>query len=218
MKLGWTPPTTNTDGSPLTDLAGYRVYSGCSQPGAYQNRADVGPSVTTITLDLTGTCYAVVTAINALNTESARSNEAVRPGPPPPPPQIPDAPTAGPLVSWTAPPPVSVAVTFSNIDASVGELDIALTGSAQVTLALLGTVSWDWCKPGGEFATVVTPTSPALGVPNNDGVTAKAITLTAPVTTHCDYDPNVAFPGANVTVNGQTKPLVQSGNTWTVTF
>ena len=29
--LSWTPPTTNTDGSPLTNLAGYRVYWG---PGA----------------------------------------------------------------------------------------------------------------------------------------------------------------------------------------
>ena len=34
--LSWTPPTTNTDGSPLTNLAGYKVYWGPSQ-GTYPN-------------------------------------------------------------------------------------------------------------------------------------------------------------------------------------
>ena len=34
--LSWTPPTTNTDGSPLTNLAGYKIYWGTSQ-GTYPN-------------------------------------------------------------------------------------------------------------------------------------------------------------------------------------
>ena len=32
LDASWTAPTTNTDGSPLTDLASYRVYYGSSQP------------------------------------------------------------------------------------------------------------------------------------------------------------------------------------------
>ena len=28
MSLSWTPPTQNTDGSALTDLAGYKLYYG----------------------------------------------------------------------------------------------------------------------------------------------------------------------------------------------
>ena len=30
LDASWTAPTTNTDGSPLTDLAAYRVYYGTS--------------------------------------------------------------------------------------------------------------------------------------------------------------------------------------------
>ena len=33
--LSWTPPTENEDGTPLMDLAGYRVYWGQS-PGTYE--------------------------------------------------------------------------------------------------------------------------------------------------------------------------------------
>lgn len=29
--LSWTPPTKNTDGSRLTDLAGYKIYYGTSE-------------------------------------------------------------------------------------------------------------------------------------------------------------------------------------------
>jgi hypothetical protein len=32
VNLGWTGPTTNADGTPLTDLAGYRVYLGTAVP------------------------------------------------------------------------------------------------------------------------------------------------------------------------------------------
>src|SRR5438094_9616244 len=32
LDASWTAPTTNSDGSPLTDLASYRVYYGTSDP------------------------------------------------------------------------------------------------------------------------------------------------------------------------------------------
>ena len=41
VRLTWTPPTTNEDGSVLTDLGGYMLYRGMA-PGAYTGVVDVG--------------------------------------------------------------------------------------------------------------------------------------------------------------------------------
>ncbi len=75
VTLSWDPPTTNTDGTPLTDLAGYRVYYGNS-PGSYSYSIDVG-NVTTFTLSnlTSGTYYFAVTAYNSSGIESGFSNE-----------------------------------------------------------------------------------------------------------------------------------------------
>ena len=35
IQIDWTPPTTKTDGTALTDLAGYRFYIG-TESGAYE--------------------------------------------------------------------------------------------------------------------------------------------------------------------------------------
>jgi hypothetical protein len=76
--LSWTPPTQNTDGSALTNLAGYRVYWGPAA-GNYPN------SVTLTNAGLTsyvvsnlapGTYYFAVAARNSAGTESAKSNAA----------------------------------------------------------------------------------------------------------------------------------------------
>jgi hypothetical protein len=74
--LTWDAPTTNTDGSPLTDLAGYRLYRGVAT-GIYGPPTDVG-NVTayTVTGLLSETMYYfVVTAYDTDNNESAYSNE-----------------------------------------------------------------------------------------------------------------------------------------------
>jgi hypothetical protein len=76
--LTWNPPTQNTDGSPLTDLAGYRVYWGTSQ-GNYSNAVTVNnPGLSTYVVDqLTpATWYFTVTALNAAGVESGFSNVA----------------------------------------------------------------------------------------------------------------------------------------------
>ena len=76
--LTWAPPTQNTDGSPLTNLAGYRIYWGMSQ-GAYPNSVTVNsPGLASYVVDqLTpATWYFAVTAINAAGTESGYSNVA----------------------------------------------------------------------------------------------------------------------------------------------
>ena len=40
IKLAWDPPTKYSDDTPLTDLAGYRVYYGTA-PGVYGQSVDV---------------------------------------------------------------------------------------------------------------------------------------------------------------------------------
>jgi hypothetical protein len=74
--LSWSPPTQNSDGSPLTDLAGYRVYFGTSS-GTYPNSMTVSnPGLASFVVDqLTpATWHFVVTAVNSTGVESAFSN------------------------------------------------------------------------------------------------------------------------------------------------
>jgi hypothetical protein len=74
--LSWTPPTQNTDGSPLTNLAGYKVYWGSSQ-GTYPSSAQLNnPGLTSYLVEqLTpGTWYFTMTSLNSQGVESALSN------------------------------------------------------------------------------------------------------------------------------------------------
>jgi len=79
VALSWDAPTTNADGTPLADLAGYKVYYGnCS--GNYSQNIDVG-NVPTYTVDnLTDglTYYFAVTAYDTSGNESRYSNEVSR--------------------------------------------------------------------------------------------------------------------------------------------
>lgn len=73
--LSWAAPTTNADGTALTDLAGFSIYYGPSS-GYYTNVVDVG-NVTSYTLeDLPpGTLFITVTAYDTDGNESDYSNE-----------------------------------------------------------------------------------------------------------------------------------------------
>lgn len=77
VTLSWDAPTTNADGTPLTDLAGYKVYDGRSS-GVYTTSTDVG-SLTTATIAgyAAGTYYFTVVAYDASGNESDHSNEVV---------------------------------------------------------------------------------------------------------------------------------------------
>lgn len=75
-KLSWIPPTSNSDGSKLTGLAGYKIYYGTS-PQYLQRTIDIkDPSVTEYTIENLPpyTYYFVITAYTADGTESSRSN------------------------------------------------------------------------------------------------------------------------------------------------
>jgi len=75
--LSWAAPTTHTDGTPVTGLAGYKLHIG-SASRIYDQKVDVGKATSYTLSDLTdgGTYYFAVTAYNSSGVESAYSNEA----------------------------------------------------------------------------------------------------------------------------------------------
>ncbi len=75
--LSWTPPTTNADGTPLTDLAGYKIYYGTASR-TYSQPIDVG-NVTTYFMGGFAdgkTYYFAVKAYDTARNESGYSIEA----------------------------------------------------------------------------------------------------------------------------------------------
>ncbi|MCZ6820478.1 MAG: putative Ig domain-containing protein [Calditrichaeota bacterium] len=75
--LSWTPPTQNEDGSPLTNLAGYKFYFGTSM-GIYTNQVRVdNPGITSYVIDnlVPNTYFFVATAVNSAGVESSFTNE-----------------------------------------------------------------------------------------------------------------------------------------------
>jgi len=76
--VSWSPPTANTDGSPLTDLAGYQLYYGTAS-GQYSASLSL-PSASmnsTVLQGLnSGTWYFSVRAVNSAGVQSNFSPEA----------------------------------------------------------------------------------------------------------------------------------------------
>lgn len=75
--LTWAAPTQNTDGSALTNLAGFKLYYGTSSTNLI-NSTSVGAGVTSSVINSlsAGTWYFAVTAYNDQGIESAYSNVA----------------------------------------------------------------------------------------------------------------------------------------------
>jgi hypothetical protein len=73
--LSWTPPTQNTDGSSLTNLAGYRIYYGSSASSLTSTILVSNPGLTSYTVgNLTpGTYYFAVAAFTTDGVEGAQS-------------------------------------------------------------------------------------------------------------------------------------------------
>ncbi len=78
VTLSWVAPEFNEDGSPLTNLAGYRIYYG-ETSGTYTDSVTIlgKTSSTTVIGNLPNgsTIHFVVTAFNLHGNESAYSNE-----------------------------------------------------------------------------------------------------------------------------------------------
>lgn len=85
VSINWSPPTENVDGTPLTDLAGYKVYAGTSardyQTSTPINDASLTSAVVPIALTLMpgeNRIFLAMTALDADGNESAYSNEISR--------------------------------------------------------------------------------------------------------------------------------------------
>jgi hypothetical protein len=73
--LSWTAPTENTNGTPLTDLAGYTIYYGTSPSELTQTIQLAEPSATSyvVTNLSAGTYYFAIAAYTTTATQSAQS-------------------------------------------------------------------------------------------------------------------------------------------------
>jgi hypothetical protein len=76
--LSWTPPTENSDGSALTDLAGYQVHYGRSQSELNQMVRLDNASLSTYVVEHlgTGTWYFALVSVNSRGTTSVLSSVA----------------------------------------------------------------------------------------------------------------------------------------------
>lgn len=79
-ELSWTPPTQNTDGSSLSDLAGYRIAYGTSPNALTQTVQVANVGMTRYTFDnlSPGTYYFAVRAYTSTGTESSNSNVSTK--------------------------------------------------------------------------------------------------------------------------------------------
>ncbi len=77
LNLSWVAPTENSDGTPLTDLKGYKIHYG-TEPQNYTDAISVdNPTLTTFLVNSlpAGKYYFAVTAMNSLGLESSPSDE-----------------------------------------------------------------------------------------------------------------------------------------------
>jgi len=78
--LSWTPPTENSDGSALTDLAGYQVYYGQSQNNLNRTVTLNNASLSTYVVENlgSGTWFFALVAVNSHGTTSVFSTVATK--------------------------------------------------------------------------------------------------------------------------------------------
>lgn len=78
--VSWLPPTQNTNGTPLTDLSGYRIDYGRDVADLDQSIAIDNPGITSYVVEhlSAGTWYFVVIALNRQSVESSPSTAATK--------------------------------------------------------------------------------------------------------------------------------------------
>jgi hypothetical protein len=77
LTFNWVAPTQNSNGSPLTNLAGYKIHYGTSSQDYTEVVALNNPSLDRYVLDSLpkGTYYFAITAYNSAGVESSLSGE-----------------------------------------------------------------------------------------------------------------------------------------------
>jgi Fibronectin type III domain len=76
VTLSWEAPTSNTNGTPITDLSGYRIYYGPSPNDLSQTVEITSVGIQTYVLDdlPSGTWYFAVMALSSSGNDSPLSN------------------------------------------------------------------------------------------------------------------------------------------------
>lgn len=75
VTLSWDAPTENSDGTALTDLAGYYLYYGTASHN-YTEKVKLGVGLSLYAIDLSaGTYYFAMSAYNSTGTESITTGE-----------------------------------------------------------------------------------------------------------------------------------------------
>ena len=77
ITINWAPPTENTDGTTLENLAGYKIHYGTASKKYTQTIKVSNPGLATYVISSLspGTYYFSMTAYNAAGTESSFSSE-----------------------------------------------------------------------------------------------------------------------------------------------
>jgi len=75
VTLSWLPPTENANGSPLTDLKGYRIYCGTSRDRLNRVKVINNPGITSYVVEnlSPATWYFAMSSVSKRGKESARS-------------------------------------------------------------------------------------------------------------------------------------------------
>ncbi len=77
VTLSWKAPTTNTDGTPLTNLAGYKVHYGTAS-GIYTATVVIGNTTNYSFALPAGTYYFALSAYDTLGLESGLSHDLIK--------------------------------------------------------------------------------------------------------------------------------------------
>lgn len=187
VTVSWDAPTTNADGSPLTDLAGYQVYYGTT-PGSHSTMLKAGTAMQLVVAGLTDgqTYWFSSTALDTSENESVFSEEVAYTVPLPPDDTIPPTVAQSSVVdgATNVDPTSTLTVQFSEamnpstIDGATVQLRDAqgtLMAASVTYNAATHTVSLD---PSATLAASMTYTLTL------NGLTDQAGNALAPVTLH----------------------------------
>jgi hypothetical protein len=212
--LTWSAPTTNVDGTPLTDLAGYKVYFGTTS-GVYSSSLSVGLNVGTppsyIVNNLgAGTYYFAVTAYDAAGVESAFSTEASKnfTGPIVSGISANNISTSGATISWTTNIAATSQVEYGTTTAygTLSTLDSAfVTGHSQSLTGFQGGTTYHYrVRSADGTGTLTVSGDNSFATTANPGPVISAVTAT-----------NISTSGATIswTTNIAATSQVEYGTT-----
>jgi hypothetical protein len=158
-RVNWTAPTTNTNGSALTNLARFRVLYGTSASSLSQSATVSDPTARTTTISSLspGTWYFAVRAVNSTGAESDNSNVTTK--------SVSGASAAQSVsITVTSPTPVPPPTGGTLVTTATQVYDVVASGSGWNPRAVVGTIAL-----GRTCSTALTATGGYYQVARTDG-------------------------------------------------